>query len=736
MIQKFLPLLPKGAEPVNNNLAIFREQGEIIFFNGYCPMLKCSDNDPYDMRLAQGILCSSNIVKPAQLAKALGVNRSTVCRNKVLYEKGGPVALMVDKTNRSAYKLDKKKLQTAQGLLDKGINQNRVAKEIGVSEGSLRYWIKKGALIKNNVPTADEEKVFKTASERSVEDYQSEAGVAVKREAERTLASVGKMHEAMPTFSANESVRYAGVLLALPVLCQLGLLEGAKKVYGCLRNGFYGLQATLLTVAFMALLRIKSPEQLKAKSPGELGIILGLDRVPEVKTLRRKLKEMGQNGKSVELMAELTRRWCDDDLDAIGFVYIDGHVRPYNGRKHKLPKTHVARRRLCMPATTDFWVNDSDCEPLFVFTAEVNDSLLSMVNSQIIPFMKKLSGERRITLIFDREGWSPKNFANWFKDGVDVITYRKGKYAPWPEDCFIETQSRLSGKPITYRLAERSILVGKSFWMREVRRLCDSGHQTSVMTTRQDLSVEQIAARMFSRWSQENFFRYMRHEYSLDHLITYDVEKADGDRLVPCPHYKEKLKEISKMKSELEKLQKDYGQRAVENNEADRPSMRGFNIANAGCKRKIKLLERKIEHARAELKQMPKKVPLKTLGGQKEPVRLEKERKYLTDAIKMVCYRAESSLLNLLYAHFARARDEGRVFLKSLFELPADIMPDEAAGILSVNFHPMANPRFNRALNDLCEIMNQEEFVFPQTCLKIVFATPAVAFGIAPCQEF
>ncbi len=194
-----------------------------------------------------------------------------------------------------------------------------------------------------------------------------------------------------------------------------------------------------------------------------------------------------------------------------------------------------------MPATTDFWVKDADCEPLFLFTAELNDSLLSMVNDQIIPYMKKLAGERRITLIFDREGWSPKNFAGWFKNGVDVITYRKGKYEPWPEACFIEIQSSLSGKPITYRLAERSVLVGKSFWMREVRRLCDSGHQTSVMTTRQDLNAEQIAKRMFSRWSQENFFRYMRHEYSLDHLITYDVEEADGERLVRLSSFQGKI---------------------------------------------------------------------------------------------------------------------------------------------------------------------------------------------------
>ena len=735
VIQKFLPLLPEGAEPVNKNLAIFRDEGEIIFFNGYCPMLKCSDSDPYDMRLAQGVLCATHIVKPAQLAKALGVNRSTVCRNKAIYEKGGPLALVTDKANRSAYKLDRQKLQKAQSLLDKGINQNKIAAQVGVSEGCIRYALRKGTLVKKNRTKERVKADLKTPCQRSIEDCRSQVGIGVKREAERALASAGKLHEAMPNFGANESVRYAGVLLTLPLLCQLGLLEVANKVYGSLRNGFYGLQATLLTVAFMALLRIKSPEQLKAKSPGELGIILGLDRVPEVKTLRRKLKEMGQNSKSTEFMAELTRRWCNEDLDAIGFVYIDGHVRPYNGSKHKLPKTHVARRRLCMPATTDFWVNDANCEPLFLITAEANDSLLSMVDDQIIPHMKALAGDRRVTLVFDREGWSPKRFAQWFEKGVDVITYRKGKYEPWSADSFIEVQSFLSGKPVTYLLAQRSVLIGKSFWMREVRRLCDSGHQTSVMTTRQDLSAEQIAARMFSRWSQENFFRYMRHEYNLDHLITYDVEQADGDRLVPCPRYKDKCKQISRIKADLTKLQRDYGQKAFENKEAERPSMRGFNIANAGCKREIRLLQQQLDDATAALRKMPKKVPLNTLAGQHEPVRLETQRKYLTDTIKMTCYRAESSLLNLLYFYFARAREEGRGFLKGLFELPADIVSDEKAATLSINFHPMANPRFNRALKDLCEIMNEEEFIFPQTRLKMVFDAPVVASAITPGQE-
>jgi hypothetical protein len=737
MLQIPISMLPKGAKPINDHIAIYHTDGEITFLNATNAIFKCSDTDQYGIRLAQGVLCSAKAVKPSQLARALDLNRSTVCRNKAAYEKGGAQALLIDKSsNRSGYKLDEEKRRKAQKLLDQSVSMKKTAETIGVTEGCIRYAIRKGILVRKEVVKNEENPKHKSASQRCIEDCQSPSGIAVKRGAERILAAVGKLNEATPIFSANESVRYAGILLALPLLMQLGLLDVAKKIYGSLRNGFYGLQATLLTLSFMALLRIKTPEQLKERSPGELGIIIGLDRIPEVKTLRRKLKEMSLHCKSAEYMAELAHRWCDNDLEAIGFVYIDGHVRPYHGRKHKLPKTHVARRRLCMPATTDFWVNDENSEPLFLITAEANDSLLSMIDGEVIPYLKTLTGDRRVTLIFDREGWSPKLFEKWDEEGVDVITYRKGKYDPWPHDCFNETYSRIADNPVTYKLGERSVKIGKSFWMREVRRLCDSGHQTSVMTTRQDLTAERIAYRMFSRWNQENFFRYMRHEYNIDHLLTYDVEAADEDRLVPSPEYKEKSKEIVRMKADLEKLQKEYGQLAFENKEAQRPSMRGFNIANAGYKSGIRLLQEQIDKTKIELKQMPQKVPLKMVMENHEIIHLDKERKYLSDAVKMICYRTETALFNLLSPYFARARQEGRAFLKSLFQLPADILPDEEVETLTIKFHSMANRRSNRALKDLCEIMSAEAFCFPQTSLKMVFEAPYVASEITGVQEF
>ena len=725
MLQSYIPFLPEGAKPINNHVAIYHHDEQIEFFTASGPIYSCQESDLYGLRLAQGIIVSQTETTPAEFAKALNINRTTVYRNLNRYQQDGPVGLIIDKkSNRKAYKLNGTARRQVQTLLNKGYSLKAAARQVGITEGCIRYAIKKGTIVKKKQPDEKPEphQKLKSASERSTEDNNCAIGIAAKREAERVLSSTGKIIEATPHFGAVEGVRHAGVLLALPALERVGLLEAGRKVYGALHRGFYGLQSVLLTLSFMALLRIKTPEQLQRCSPGELGIVLGLDRAPEVKTLRKKLKEMGLRNKAGEFISFLSKKWAAQDKDVIGFAYIDGHVRPYNGRKHKLPKAHVARRHLCMPATTDFWINDAKCEPLFFVTAEANDSLLSILEKEVIPELKKLAGEgNRVTLVFDREGWSPKSFEKWFKADIDVITYRKGKYDPWPEECFIEVESHVRGKAVKYLLGERSIKINKNFWLREVRRLCDNGHQTSIITTRQDVNCEQVARRMFFRWNQENFFRYMREEYALDHLVTNDVVLADVERLVPNPEKKEKRKLIKRFKQELEKLKKEYGDKAFQNNETRRPTMRGFNIANSGYKKTILKLEKEIEQLKIDLKRISDRIAVKHLLAEHEIVRLETERKMLTDGIKMICYRAETCLLNLIAPFFARNNDEGRAFLKSVFQQSADIMPGKKRRIMNVKFHTMSTPRANSALKQLCDVMNQESYVYPGTRMTLVF---------------
>ena len=253
------------------------------------------------------------------------------------------------------------------------------------------------------------------------------------------------MREAAPRFVAAEAVRAGGVLLALPAVLTLGLLDAGHQVYGALKNGFYGLQATLLCLTFMALLRVRTPEQLQGHPPGELGILLGLDRAPEVKTLRRKLAELAVRRQATPFSQRLAERWVRDHAEAVGLLYVDGHVRPYHGTAHTLPETYVTRRRLCMPATTDLCVQQQDAQPLFVVTAPANDDLLAMLRREILPEVRRLVGERRITLGFDREGWSPKFFQECHAEGFDTLTYRRGPTPRGPAPDFGSSRQRWIG---------------------------------------------------------------------------------------------------------------------------------------------------------------------------------------------------------------------------------------------------------------------------------------------------
>ncbi len=105
-----------------------------------------------------------------------------------------------------------------------------------------------------------------------------------------------------------------------------------------------------------------------------------------------------------------------------------------------------------------------------------------------------------------------------------------------------------------YRLAERRVTLSNGLRVREVRRLTDDGHQTAVITTHESLSMFQVAHRMFSRWRQENFFRYMRHEFAVDHLCTYTVEPADPKRVVPHPERKRLEQQIRTAQTALGRL--------------------------------------------------------------------------------------------------------------------------------------------------------------------------------------
>ena len=726
-LQRTLAVLPPGARVVSSRLAILVDDEKLVAFSAADPIYTCRLDDDHGMRLAAGMLSHLKLAPDTALAEALGVSRETVRRNRTQFDEGGVEGVgALPRGPKGPHKLTETVRRRAQRGLDQGWSVRRTAKEVNLTEGTLRRAIGQGRLrrvVQARVGRPPRERAPRPEeaslpSERAREDQACEQGVAVKRTLERGLA--GKLPEAAPEFQATEAVAGAGVLLALPALLGQGLVEVAQEVLGPLRNGFFGLRSVLLTLAFMALPRIKTPEQLTARAPGELGLLLGLDRAPEVKTLRRKLAEMGDRGRARLFHQRLAERWAEAERDQLGLLYLDGHVRPYHGRTHKLPKHYVQQRGRSMPGTQDFHVNDARAEPLFVVTAETTEGLLTMMDDHLLPEIRRLVGSRRVTVVFDRAGWSPERFARWKEEGFDVLTYRKGDQSRWQERFFSEVKGTVDGRKVTYQLAERRVKLSNGLRVREVRRLTDDGHQTAVITTNERLSTLEVAHAMFSRWRQENFFRYMRHEFALDHLCTNNVEPADPKRMVPHPERKKLEKQIRAAQTALGQL---VGRRG-ELKPGATLRLKGRTLNEDEVDQLLRQREDNIKHLKERRDALPKEVPLDQVLDPEEIVQLERERKLLTDAFKMIAYRAESQLARWVEPFFKRHEEEARKFLQSVFQATADLIPDARRGTLTVRFHGLANPRATRALSGLCEVVNATPNCYPGTELRLHFEAP------------
>ena len=533
------------------------------------------------------------------------------------------------------------------------------------------------------------------------------------RRMDRLLAYLGMLDDAAPLFRSGAHVPHGGVLLALPALVESGIFTIVRKTYGSIGPAFYGLRTTFIALLLMALLRIKRPEALKEHSPEDLGRVLGLDRAPEVKTLRRKLSRLAALGRAADLGRALAQKRVEDRGTAMGFLYVDGHVRVYHG-KRTLPKAHVARRRLAMPATTDYWINDVAGDPVFVVTAEANAGMVKMLPG-ILEQVRALVGERRITVVFDRGGFSPKLFLRLIANGFDILTYRKGRSPRVAKSRFSFREEVIHGRKVTYALADQEVrLLAGKLHLRQVTRLRDD-HQTPVLTSRRDLSAVEIAFRMFERWRQENFFKYLREEYALDALVDYEVVPDNPERDVPNPKRIELTVKLQQAKAEFERLTAEYGAEAFMDAEQTSPQRKAAQ----------KQLTRRMREAFdgiMELEQKRRKVPTRVsvaVATGKDVVKLEPERKLLTNLVKMVAYQAESDLVHLVSPYYKRAMDEGRTLIQSALAHSADI---EVVGEeLRVILTPLSSPHRTRAIAGLCEELNRRSTVFPGSRLRLKF---------------
>lgn len=734
MRQLFLPGFPEGAERIGTSLSILRKDGFVTYFTGNDNYFSHPEGDKNSFRFAIASLIANGHVRAIGLEKSsLDLRHRTLMHWLAQYrEHGASSFFTIKQPQRKPRVMTNEKEMECTRLLAAGHCPAEVARLANIGESTLRKSIARGQIILPVTPAASgmPQSPGSTKACRSRDDAEAaEAiGTACTRADERTAAAFGLVQSAATRFEACSDVSFGGLLTGLPALCANGLFSGIDR-HLKLPAGFYSCLHILLILGFMALARIRRPEGLRHVPPGELGKCIGLDRAPEVRTLREKVALMASTGNPDAWMKELAKTWMDDDPDEAGYLYIDGHVRVYHGEKAKLPKRFVSRQRLCLRGTTDYWINDALGRPFFVVSKAVTSGLGDAIINDIVPELLFLvpnqptdeqlaanSRLHRFLMVFDREGSNSSLLQLLWEKRIGAITYRKNVKDVWPVQEFMPTEIIMpDGSHSTLKLASREPPLTKNgtFMVKEVRCLTNSGHQTAIISTAHELDMVIVAGRMFSRWCQENFFAYMMQHYDIDGLLQYGAEDIPGIQQVVNPAWRQLDKAVSRARHQLRRLQATLGATPAVMDEATIQK-------HAETLEMTQAVKADLDALKIQRKGTARKVSLESLPPEERPTQLLPLNKKLTDTVKMIAYRAETALVTILRRHLAK-ENEARALIRELFISSAELIPDENAKTLTVKIHRMASPTHDRAIAALLEELNQLNFCHPETGCRFIY---------------
>ncbi len=498
MPQVQLPLFPSGTTHLNEDLAFECHDGQVTYFNGHLPVFTHAQDDLGAFRLFTSQLVVNGSATQGDIRRAFGVPKVAVQRAVDKYRAGGAAAFFVPPKARTGPQAH------AGGV---GASASPVGpRRVGAARSAVRpaCWPTRSTRRSGRDACASSAKkktlgpaaLIRTQSQRRAQDQAAPLGCATTRSEERLLAAVGVLRQAPVQFESAADVPLGGVLWALPALLAEGLLRHSRKLFP-LPEGFYPLETIFLVLAFMALVRVRSLEALRYEPPGEWGQLVGLDRIPGGAHAAAETGPALLNRRAWRRAwsSQLAREWMAAQPEHDGVYYADGHVRVYHGKLAALPRRYVARQKLCLRGTTDYWINALDGRPFFLVSRPVDPGLIEVLRTDIVPrLLKDAPGQptprpwrrirllHRFTLVFDRAGYSPEFFAEQKAQRVAVITYHKFPGEDWPEAEFSSQPLVLAnGESVTLSLAERGTCLSNGLWVREIRQREESGHQVSVL---------------------------------------------------------------------------------------------------------------------------------------------------------------------------------------------------------------------------------------------------------------
>jgi transposase len=774
-VQPPLPLVPQDARAVGAAAAIVEDaEGGRVFVHGNLAYA-WDAGDSAGRRFAAVSMVRIKAATQLEVAEAFGVKPASVRRWEARFADVGVAGLLPERKGpKRKSKLTAETVAAIRGLRDGGATYRAITAATGLSQGSVRAAVVHADDAEEPCAPTGSDDPLPQEQEQEQEQEQKvdvEAGPEVEvgpqpgvgmgagddcpapacavvaappvevpvladpvpRAAERVSARFGLITGAAPVFTGCARAPLAGLALAVPALAATGLLDTAHEVYGEFDTGFYSLDAMLCEGVFRALLGDARAEGAARIDPIALGRVLGLDRSPEVKTIRRKIRVLAGAGKAGDWIAAMARRHVAARPEQAAVCYVDGHVRAYQGTR-KIAKTHVPRLKFPAPATVETWVSDAGGDPLLVVLAQPAASLAGELR-RLIPELRTLVGDdRRVLVGFDRGGWSPTLFADLHTAGFDTLTWRKGATADIDDSMFAEHgHTDEHGRTHTWRLADTEVTLdisegprkGDVFPMRQIS-LYDAAatRQMHILTTRADLSAAEIRYRMGSRWRQENHYRYARIHFDLDSHDTYRATDDDPTRLVPNPAKRTAHQKVENARRALQ-LAETASDTALLAAHSPQPGTSVLltnamiNTINAD----VHTAAHALDVALAKHQATPARLPLAEVHPGQQI--LDTETKLIHHAIRIAAYNTAQSLVRaiLTATGYTRADDEAHTLIRTALAGSGDIIPDTATNTLHIRLDPLPAPRHTAAIDELCHALNDTHTVYPGTNLTLRYST-------------
>jgi hypothetical protein len=681
MAQALEQVLEGMPEPASLQLVTTGE-GESVVMAGKWVLHRFATDDAGMRKLAMVSLTQARY-PVMTVAAVFGVHPNYLSTLRKTAREQGSAGLV--KTMGRPAMLSPAQLAQARRWAGEGVTGQEIARRLQVSDTMISRLV--GAARRVPEPVPDEFAYTETEPEPEVEVEPASAAVS-GLEAQPGSAS-GRLGVATVTS------RYAGAMLLHAFLDRVGAARVFAPLGGPAGRSRFDDVAVLTAATVAFALGTGSVEAIKHLIRAQVGPLAGMARLPTLRTLRPRLADLAEGCDPLALQATLAEAMVAADAPLMNLYFVDDHFVPYEGAK-PVGKGYNTKRRHAQKGLADTLVTDYSGRAVCFVTGA--PSGLTKTLPTALTELRKVTGDAKIMLGFDRGGAYASVFAHCRDADVDWITYRRGGLVTSHTDPRRHHLARADRPGECVTLADETVTIDGYGHARQLT-LFETGQPTlQVLTSDTTAPAAALLAWLRCRWRIENVLKYLTAHHGIDWLCHYGADTGPDTTIIDNPARKKARAAAKRAESTLADAQRKLAQLLSSN-----ASVTTKNAAIPTTQTIITKAERAVARAHEELKKIPAKIPANQADPHAKRAILRTQRRSLQMVLRLLAFNAEHWLADRLNTYLTDP-DEYRATLRNLLHLGGTITYTTNA--ITVTLDTPTPPQNTQALRLLLDELN------------------------------